>query len=233
MKFIKDKDRGLAGRIDLAMAGALFLGLLSFSVVGSYTLADEETGQGDDPRDDDGPGGGFATDDEFVGSLPTRGRDDELLTAPAPGFFLQGPRSQVEQAVLSASGGGHATIEVVEDSGNGSIGDDIIKLSFVGTVTLQLDANFLSNSSIEAGIDSLDLIGASLATALTDESLLMTAVLPEESDLCMPLADFSSAGFLQQGIHILTSNREYGRDQIDIEAIGGLIEVKQGIPLGL
>jgi hypothetical protein len=234
MKFINDKDKSKASRFDLAMAGALFLGLLSFSVVGSTSLANDECpGEGGNGGPPPPPGGGFAIDDEAVGTLPTHGKDD-VPTEPAlnPGFYIQGPAAAVMQSFLGAYGTGTALIEIIEDT-NDLAAEPVVRVSFEGQVTAQLDSNFLSNSSIEAGVISPDPIGASLAAAMTDTDLLMTTTVPSGGRAAFPLSEFANSGFLDEGIHILTSNRELGRDQIDVDALGGIVEIRQGMALGL
>lgn len=238
MKFINHKDKSEAGRIALATAGALFLGLLSFTAMGTVSFADDDSGSGgqdgDQQDDDGGPGGGFAHDEEAVGTLPTRGKEEPAFEPPtAPGFYIQGPRNEVYGALIGAYGDGIAIFELIENPEAGPGAEPDLKITFEGMVTAQLDAAFLSNSQIEAGVATINPVGSTTAAAMTEDSLLMTAVLNSQGNAAMPLGAFAEAGYLGEGVHILTSNRILGRDQIDINSLGGIIEIRQGNPLGL
>jgi hypothetical protein len=240
MIFTKTTGRGAASHLSFAMAGALFLGLSSAAIMGIAGPAGGEgnTSDNGEQRDDgDDPGGGFAADDEFVGTLPTQGGDGPLsLPVTAPGFFMEGPRAGVFGSVFGASGSGHASVEVVSQGGgsdqNGPHPDDEIIMTFVGQVSLELDAGVMANSQIEVGVSSSNPFGETMAEAMTENNLLLSTVLEADANLSMPLAEFAHDGFLHEGIHLLTSSRQLGRDQMDISSIGGILLVSQGNVLG-
>lgn len=235
MKLIKDKDKNqrLGHRFGVAAASALVMGLVSFAFVGELGLAwsiDGQSGSGGTSP----PGtGGFSAGEELVGTLPTRESDEPPFTPPdLPGFYIQGPFSNVLDTLQSAEGPGNAVIELIEGPGTGLGSEQIIKLSFEGPVIIHLDAAFLSNPAMSAGIVSTSQFSCTHTLALTEHAILLRDLIPAEGSVVLPMREFAVTGALNEGLHLLTRNREFGFDQMNIDAVGGLIVVSQGIQLG-
>ena len=235
MQFLPDQNTRTAGLFGLAMAGALFSGLLALGTVSGSSFAG--TGAGGSSSDDDGSGGGASErrrragalnpDEEAVGTLPTIRKQEKLPKLPAhPGVFLRGPREAIHAGVIAATGGGYA---VVDSSPNG----EGIEVVFHGDVDLELDSGLLQVAGVTLGVAALDPIYETQAAAMTETTLLLNTSLAVGGSLGLPFEDFQASGALDEGIHVLTSSPLLGRDAIDIEAIGGLLLVDQGGPLGL
>jgi len=236
MKFLQHKNTSTAGLLGLAMAGALFSSLLGFALVSGNTFAGTDSGETTNDDDDgggtDGPSrrkgpGAFNPDEEAVGTLPTIGKKEKLPKLPPnPGIFLRGPREAIHGGVISATGSGFATVESLPN------GTDI-EVVFHGEADLELDGNLFQVTGVTIGVAALDPIYTTQATAMTEDTLLLNASLSVGGSLGLPIDEFQQTGALHEGIHVLTSSLLLGRDAIDIEALGGLILIEQGGPLGL
>ena len=241
MNFTTDKRQSTVGPFGLATAGALLLGLLAAVSTSSTGLAENEnpvTGSGS-PDGDEGNGGGFASDDEFIGTLPTHGRDevDPVPPPTAPGFYVAGPREQTMNAVLGSTGTGYAAIEVITPAGEPGDDtphpDDVIEVTFIGEVEVTLDAALMSSPNVAMGMNPTNPTGNTYTVAMTEHELLVETVAQADANVAMDLEAFAEAGHLTEGVHILTSSRLLGRDQINITQFGGVLSITQGGPLGL
>jgi hypothetical protein len=237
MNFTTSSKQSVSSWTAWTLAGALLLGLCGSALVGASEPGTGSRGYSGPNTGDETGGGGFAADDEYIGTLPTRGDDEpEGVPFTAPGFVISGPRSSVNGAVYASTGSGFAVIEVLEAGGpaghSGPHPNDLIEMTFAGQVSLQIDAGVMESCNVQVGVNSANVVGSTFAQAMTEQNLLLSTVVPANAILDMPLADFSRAGFLQEGIHLLTYSREFGRDQMDISALGGIIMVDQGQALG-
>jgi hypothetical protein len=240
MNFTTNKRQSKAGQYGLATAGALLLGLLATVSTSSTGLAEAENRQsGSGSPGDDGDGGGFAADDEFIGTLPTHGRDevDPMLPTDAPGFYVSGPREETMNAVLGSTGSGYAVIEVVTPAGEpgdeGPHPDDVIEVTWIGQVDVTLDAGLMTSLGVSMGMNPTNPTGSTYTVAMTEHELLVETMAQADSNVAMDLGAFAAAGHLDEGIHILTSSRLLGRDQINVSSFGGVLSITQGAPLGM
>ncbi len=243
MNFTTDKRQSKAGPLGLATAGALLLGLFAAVTTSSTGLAEVEnrvSGNGGPTGDEGGGGsGGFAADDEFIGTLPTREDEGDGPPPPitAPGFYVTGPRAETMGAVIGSQGSGYASVEVISHGGgadfDGPHPDDIIEVTFMGEVEVTLDAGLMSNPGVSMGMNPTNPTGSTYTLAMTEDQLLVETMAPADANVALNLGAFAAAGYLDEGIHILTSSRLLGRDQIDIRSIGGVLSITQGQPLGL
>lgn len=241
MNFTNDKRKSKAGQIGLATAGALLLGFfatLSTSSMGLAEVENRTTGNGS-PNGGEGDGGGsggFASDDEFIGTLPTRGDDEQdLPPITAPGFYVAGPRADTLGAVIGSTGSGYASIEVTSPAGDPEVPhpDDIIEVTFIGEVEVTLDAGLMSNPNVSMGMNPTNPVGNTYTLAMTEDELLLETMAQADANVPMNLSGFAAAGHLAEGVHILTSSRLLGRDQINVTAFGGVLSITQGAPLGM
>lgn len=234
MKFLQHQNTSTVGLLGLAMAGALFSSFLGLGLVTGSTFAGTETGEAN--NDDDGGANApnrrrgpvaFNPDEEAVGTLPTIGKQEKMPKLPEnPGIFLRGPREAIHGGVISATGSGYATVEALPN------GTDI-EVVFHGEADLELDGNLFQATGVTIGVAALDPMYTTQASAMTEHTLLLNASLSVGGSLGLPIDEFQQTGALHEGIHVLTSSLLLGRDAIDIEAIGGLILIDQGGPLGL
>lgn len=231
-------------RWGLAAAGALLVGLLGLGIVGGTGLAVEgdeiQVGGDDDEGEPDttvARFGRFQPDEEAVGTLPTRDdedEDDDDLMGPEalPSFFLEGPRAQVMGCFVSMSGDGYVDVDVVDNGGNGGAsGGEEVRITFHGQVRLTFDAGPFGDAEIKTGISSYEALGSTIAMAMTEDDLLLVSEVPASTGLEVPFGSFERLGLLDEGVHVITSNRIRGRDHIGVSSFGGLVEIRQGLPI--
>lgn len=210
----------------LAAAGALTLGIASLGLVGGTSIADLTDGSAATDslggRGNAGGGfvGGLSIDEEYVGTLPTLREQGQ-----APGFFLEGPRETVLDSIDSMTGAGGITIEFVPVAGQL---EPAMRVLFQGDVTITLDKTVLANSQTRLGVFANSNLGATLASAMTDAAMLMIEPIPASGNLEMPFTEYEQNGLLEGGIHVVTFNRERGRDSMGISTFCGTIELTQG-----
>jgi hypothetical protein len=248
MKITRDNQGSMVvARCGVAAAGALLVSLVGLGVVAStgHAIVGDEILVGND----DGEGGPdvtvsgfgrFQPDEEAVGTLPTRDDDDDddddLMGPEAlPSFYVEGPRSEVFGCFVAMSGEGFVDIDSVDTDANGgggsTSGPQKVRVTFHGQVRLTFDGSFFSASQVTAGITSHQALGTTIASAMTEDDLLMVAEVPAGIGLSVPIGSFDNHGLLSDGVHVITSNRIRGRDYIGVSGCGGLIEVWQGMPI--
>lgn len=236
MQFLQHKNTSTAGLLGLAMAGALFSGLLALGAVTGSSFAgtgadgsssDDGDGSGTSRRERPNGPGNFNPDEEAVGTLPTIRKQEKMPKLPEnPGVFLRGPREAIQAGVISAAGSGFAVVESSPD------GEDI-EVIFHGEVELELDGGLFQVSGVTVGVAAMDPVYATQTAAMSETTLLLNTSLAVGGSVGLPVAEYQASGVLYEGIHVLTSSPMLGRDAIDIEAIGGLLLIDQGGPLGL
>jgi len=229
MKFNNNRSRSTSrGPLALALAGALIIGFSGLGLVGGLGVA-ETTGRGGNGSEGGGgSGGGWMTDEEAVGTLPTHGDEGG---APPPGmnpgsrpsFFVEGPKQAVRGLVIETVGEGFVTEEQ-----NSSGGQETMRLGFHGDLRVTLDASFLDDPAIVAGVQVENQVGQTIAVAMTDNRLLMTDVLPSTGTLVVPFDQFEDAGLLEDGVRLLTNNMHRGRDYFGVERFAGMLDITQG-----
>lgn len=221
MKAPKQSTRAsLAG---LALFSLLATGLVVTDLSSSHAFAGEgspgenQSGEGDD----DGANGPFGPDDEAVGTLPIKGRDDGPLRLPDnPGIYIRGEETAVWRAVVDATGDGFVLL--TEHPGS-----DELQLTFHGQVEVEFDAAVLSGAGLQTGLVSTDLVNPSRAAALTDHDLLMQARLEAGARLELPITDFQESGVLDgDGVRLLTASPLLGRDWMEVHGLGGVIRMR-------
>jgi|GEM_PF-2826485 len=236
-EFVHDGTR--RGPWWLAVAGAMCVGMLALGGLSSDGLANQSGQNGDvadDPDDpgndtppaDPGSGGTFSIEDEYVGTLPIDRNGDGDAQSLISGFFLQGPESTIRSSFVGASGNGFLRLEEIPDEDGDS--EDELRVSFSGRLSITLDISVLACSQTELGVYSAPTWGATLASAMTQDGLLLVEPIPDGGSLAIPYRDYMQGGLLEDdGVNVVTLNRLRGRDLIGVSRTGGLLEVSQGL----
>lgn len=230
MKFLNNTVHGTQrSSWRLATAGVLITALASLGFVGGTGIADLN---GSRLQDDDGGSGGaggaggpgasgLSMDDEFVGTLPTERNDEQPAS---PGFYLEGPRETVLSSFVAMTGPGSFLVTEV-----GSDAEPEVRLTFVGELHITLDKCVLTNAQTKIGVFANSELGATLASAMTEATLLMIQPIPAEGSLEVPLSEYEQGGLLNDGINVVTFNRTRGRDAMSVTSGAGVVEITQGM----
>lgn len=213
----------------LATAGVLAAGIFSLGFVGSTGFADDSS-----ETDDDGSGGskdappgngqdgGFQTDEEYVGTLPTEDTDED-----APGFYVQGPREAILGSFHSIGGSGFFKVEYL-GTYDESTGQPDIRVYFMGDLEVTLDRSVLDTNVIQLGVHANVDFGTTIASAMTETTMLMIEPV-EAGSLEIPFSSYEQSGLLQyDGVQVVTANRTFGRGVMGVSACGGNVHVTQG-----
>lgn len=161
-----------------------------------------------------GPGGGGGLwGDDTIGTLPIHCDDDDDITfgfvdamvaIGTPSIYLQGRLSDAQGIIQWAQGDGEVYIEQLDFAA-----DPLVRLTFVGDVSIDLDRRQFRSDALEFGLFSGLDFGRSLVRFSLTGTIVPGSVLMPGTSYPVDLHGFDTFGLLDQGpldITILGSN---------------------------
>ena len=237
----KDEPGSFPGIVS-ALAGLLLAGVASLA---AFDAPAYSGGSGDRPSENDsgragGHDGGFASDDEVIGTLPIVGGDDDrdllalLMEEGTPSFFIQGPAQELLEAIAFAGGTAFGedcftTAELIPTSREG-LGD--LRIHFHGSVELGIDSSILGVDGVRFGLGLQHHFGAFGAGLVCGDRVVSSTVLESGEEFPLPLAAMVDLGLLHR-VQLLTSDGRGARTAVGFEQVGGLVRIAQETRPGL